>query len=209
MVTSPEKARFTSAYDRIASERGALAVAAARESFPESLDEDRLQLRIQAAMGKNDRELAADLRKELQELQAKKKLSKAKLKKDRPDAWMAPLELDERGPIGPRVSKEGLRASDKGFLPMRVSDYLSLLDWTGKQRRDGKRGAIPSDLAPILERLGIEGTMWCDLVWDYAKYFGKSRAAGRPEKLKQESAHRGSAWIRGQERCKKCFTSPS
>ncbi len=53
-------------------------------------------------MGKNDRELAADLRKELQELQAKKKLSKAKLKKDRPDAWMAPLELDERGPIGPR-----------------------------------------------------------------------------------------------------------
>ncbi len=207
MVTSPEKARFTSAYDRIASERGALTVAAARESLPDSLDEDRLQLRIQAAMGKNDRELAADLRKELQELQAKKKLSKAKLKKDRPDAWMAPLELDERGPIGPRVSKEGLRASDKGFLPMRLSDYLSLLDWTGKQRRDGKRGAIPSDLAPILERLGIEGTMWCDLVWDYAKYFGKSRAAGRPEKLKEESSATNHAFVRGQRLAKACFLS--
>ncbi len=114
-------------------------------------------------MGKNDRELAADLRKELQELQAKKKLSRAKLKKDRPDAWMAPLELDERGPIGPRVSKEGLRASDKGFLPMRVSDYLSLLDWTGKQRRDGKRGAIPSDWLRSWSGWGLKGR--CGVIW--------------------------------------------
>ncbi len=35
---------------------------------------------------------------------------------------------------------------------MSFVEYLSLLDWTGRQLREGKRGAIPQDLAPILER---------------------------------------------------------
>ena len=41
-------------------------------------------------------------------------------------------------------------------LPFRLSDYLELVDWTGRQLREGKRGAIQSDVPPILERLHIE-----------------------------------------------------
>jgi hypothetical protein len=32
-------------------------------------------------------------------------------------------------------------------------DYYRLLDWTGRAIRDDKKGSIPEDLAPILERL--------------------------------------------------------
>ncbi len=48
---------------------------------------------------------------------------------------------------------------------MTLAEYSTLLDWTGRQKRSDKRGKIPDDLQPILERIGIEGSMWCDLVW--------------------------------------------
>ena len=45
-------------------------------------------------------------------------------------------------------------------LPFRLSDYLELVDWTGRALRDDKRGAIPSHLPPILERLQIDPRYW-------------------------------------------------
>ena len=52
-------------------------------------------------------------------------------------------------------SESGLRASDKGLLPISLDEYLRLLDWCGREVRGDKRGAIPADLPPILERLGV------------------------------------------------------
>lgn len=49
--------------------------------------------------------------------------------------------------------------SPKG-LPFRLSDYLELVDWTGRAMRDDKRGAIPTKLPPILERLQIDPRYW-------------------------------------------------
>ena len=34
-------------------------------------------------------------------------------------------------------------------LPFRLADYLERVEWTGRQLRDGKRGAIPADLHPF------------------------------------------------------------
>lgn len=45
-------------------------------------------------------------------------------------------------------------------LPFALSDYLELVDWTGRIIRKDKRGAIPSQLPPILERLSIEPKHW-------------------------------------------------
>jgi REP element-mobilizing transposase RayT len=45
-------------------------------------------------------------------------------------------------------------------LPFRLSDYLELVDWTGRILREDKRGAIPATLPPILERLCIDPRHW-------------------------------------------------
>jgi hypothetical protein len=38
---------------------------------------------------------------------------------------------------------------------MTLEEYLQVLDWTGREIRADKRGAIPADLQPILERLQV------------------------------------------------------
>lgn len=45
-------------------------------------------------------------------------------------------------------------------LPFRLDDYLELVDWTGRQLRNDKRGAISQTLPPILDRLEIEPKHW-------------------------------------------------
>ncbi|NHN38314.1 transposase [Pseudomaricurvus alcaniphilus] len=45
-------------------------------------------------------------------------------------------------------------------LPFRLTDYLQLIDWTGRVIRDEKRGVIPSDTPAIVERLRIEPKHW-------------------------------------------------
>ena len=56
-------------------------------------------------------------------------------------------------------------------LPFRLSDYLELVDWTGRQLREGKRGAIQSDVPPILERLHIEPQYWLFLATQFESRF--------------------------------------
>lgn len=108
--------------------------------------------------------------------------------------WMSPLEINVKSdPTGPDVSPCGRRASLKGFLPISLSSYLDLLDWTGRQLRTGKRGALPPTLAPILERLGMDTTGWCDLVKKFGKLF--KRAAGNATSLASEAARRGQGYL--------------
>ena len=71
--------------------------------------------------------------------------------------WLSPFELSEE--IG-NSAVPNSRASNTGCLPMSFADDLNLLDWTGRQLRADKRGAIPADLAPILERLQVSDEGW-------------------------------------------------
>ncbi len=45
-------------------------------------------------------------------------------------------------------------------LPFRMQEYLELVDWTGRQLRDDKRGSIKNGIPPILERLNIDVERW-------------------------------------------------
>jgi len=49
--------------------------------------------------------------------------------------------------------------AQKGIL-FSMSDYLQLVDWTGKMVRNNKRGSIPSSTPPILTRLNIPVGQW-------------------------------------------------
>ena len=96
-----------------------------------------------------------------------------------PDQFLSPLSLDERsGQLGAVPNHEGFRCSDKGFLPVSLADYLKLLDWTGRQLANGKRGRIPNSVAPILERLKLDRKTWCELVGSFGRRF--FHVAGQP-----------------------------
>lgn len=103
------------------------------------------------------------------------------------DAWLAPVFLDERaeayagtsepGPSGQVTDHErrlpacnpigSPRISNKGFLPLTRDHYLTLLDTFGRVVRAGKRGFIPPELPPILERLDLADPRgWLESVLD-------------------------------------------
>jgi hypothetical protein len=87
---------------------------------------------------------------------------------------------------------------------MSFGEYLDLLDWTGRQLRADKRGAIPQDLAPILERLQIGGEQgWLQLMGRFSRLF--RRAAGRPQSLQQEREQRGCRVMQGLRNSRTVF----
>ena len=56
-------------------------------------------------------------------------------------------------------------------IAFNLVDYLQLVDWTGKQIRDDKRGAIDTDLPPVLQRLGISPAHWIELCTHFEDRF--------------------------------------
>jgi hypothetical protein len=48
-------------------------------------------------------------------------------------------------------------------LPFRLTDYLELVDWTGRILRDDKRGAISESTPKILQQLSVDPKHWCYL----------------------------------------------
>jgi len=84
--------------------------------------------------------------------------------------WLAPITLE---PPRKKVREKATtrRASNKGCLSMTLDQYLNLLDWTGRQIRKDKVGAIPKDCAPILDRLKLNAETWLDLVKNFRKRF--------------------------------------
>eukprot|EP00913_Durusdinium_trenchii_P028424 g26652.t1 len=108
--------------------------------------------------------------------------------------WLCPVEIDGRSDdAGPDICPSGRRASRKGFLSCSLGEYLALLDWTGRQLHRGKRRAIPAQLSPILERIGLTGDGWCELVKKFSQTF--KRAAGTTASLESEAHRRGQTWL--------------
>jgi hypothetical protein len=102
-----------------------------------------------------------------------------------------------------RTTSDGRRASHLGFLPMTERQYLELLDWTGRQVRRDKRGAIPADLAPIFDRLQLSRETWVETVQHFGRWF--RRAAGRPASLAAEATRRGRRWLAGISHSREAF----
>ena len=90
-----------------------------------------------------------------------------------PDQFLPHVSLDQRNEavLGPVLNKTGTRCSDKGFLPLSLADYLQLLDWTGRQLAQGKKGRIPDTIEPILQRLQLDESSWCELVGSFGRRF--------------------------------------
>jgi hypothetical protein len=68
-------------------------------------------------------------------------------------------------------------------LPYRLKDYLELVDWTGRAILEGKRGYIPANQPPILERLQIDPEHWIYMTQNFESKF--KGLVGTSYKLKE------------------------
>jgi len=56
-------------------------------------------------------------------------------------------------------------------IPMRLTDYLELVDWSGRILREDKRGAISPSTDAILTRLGIDEDKWLTMTQGFEDCF--------------------------------------
>ncbi|GAB6040170.1 transposase [Endothiovibrio diazotrophicus] len=64
-----------------------------------------------------------------------------------------------------------LRESMPKGIPFHLTEYLELVEWTGRAMVPGKRGSIPESLPPILERLQFDGKGWLQAAQHFERRF--------------------------------------
>lgn len=58
----------------------------------------------------------------------------------------------------------GKQFEENTAIDFKLSDYMQLIDYSGRILREDKRGAIPAEIAPIFSRLKINSHSWFDMV---------------------------------------------
>lgn len=91
-------------------------------------------------------------------------------------------------------------------IPINFADFLELLDWSGRAVLEGKRGAIPDDLPPILQRLGIDAKGYVHYI--RREVGGFQRVLGRLEQLREHAASLGVKFFKGHTLARQLFVSP-
>ena len=109
-----------------------------------------------------------------------------------PANWLCPIS-----------SKDGLC----GILPMTTEEYFKLVDRSGRMIRDNKRGAIDTDLAPVLQRIGAKPEAWTDTISHFGDKF--RLVAGLLTNLRTFADQIGKRWFIGLSTARNAFvTSP-
>jgi hypothetical protein len=105
-------------------------------------------------------------------------------------------------PNDPQQQTDGLhifagnpRSDMPNGLPYRLTDYLELVDWTGRILRDDKRGAIHESTQNILQQLNINPKHRCYLSKNFENHF-KSQV-GTSYHIKQACEQLGKQWVHG------------
>ncbi len=93
-------------------------------------------------------------------------------------------------PLAPITGNRGL-----SVLRMTQAEYLNLVDYTGRQIRADKRGAIEGPAPAALVRLGCRPETWTRQVLAVKSDY--SRAMGAVECLIDKAAAMGQCWLRG------------
>jgi len=82
------------------------------------------------------------------------------------------------------------------LLDFTLTDYLELLDWTGRAVRPDKKGAIDENAPKILQRLGLSSSAWMLLMPNIETRF--THAVGNREQLQLYAESHDLSWVRGQ-----------
>ena len=89
-------------------------------------------------------------------------------------------------------------------IPFKADDYIELVDWTGRIIRSDKRGAIPENMPPILQRLNQDAENWLYITQNSESRF--KRFVGAAHKLRKVCNALGLQRCTGLRACADYFT---
>ncbi|MCG6937317.1 MAG: transposase, partial [Gammaproteobacteria bacterium] len=90
-------------------------------------------------------------------------------------------------------------------LPFRLSDYIELVDWSGRILREDRKGTIPSNIPPILQRLDIDSRHWLYLTQNFEHPF--RHLVGAAFRVRKVCEATGRHWAQGIKQCEQLFSS--
>jgi hypothetical protein len=80
-------------------------------------------------------------------------------------------------------------------LSLRKTEYVALVDWSGRLVREGKRGAMAPNAPKALEKLGLRQLQWqSQMLGIESRYW---RAIGTVESLVAKARALGQCWLKG------------
>ena len=107
-------------------------------------------------------------------------------------------------PFGSAVANTPTTPAAGWLAGLHEEVYFKLLDWTGREIRDGKRGRIADDLRPVLQRMDLDVEAWTENVARYGSLF--HRIAGKLTRLRGWATAKGQAWLQGHHGARLLYT---
>lgn len=81
------------------------------------------------------------------------------------------------------------------LFPLKLGDYLALVEWTGQQVRPDKRGAIPKNAPSVLQRFESNPDRWAVRVKAIGS--GYWQIVGDAKDLTEWAARLHQRWVKG------------
>jgi REP element-mobilizing transposase RayT len=94
---------------------------------------------------------------------------------------------------------------ENASIPLRLDEYLELVDWSGRIVRSDKPGAIDHHAPPILARLNIDADVWRNAMGVRGNVFG--RALGRLDRLRLHAKALCQSRIKGLTQAERLYSS--
>ena len=94
-------------------------------------------------------------------------------------------------------------------LGYRTQDYLELVDWAGRALRDDKKGAIPQQLPPLLQRLKLNPTSFLAHMQGRPHNKTMTTVMGALEHVQAFAARVNKAYLRGAGHARRMYVTPT
>jgi hypothetical protein len=85
----------------------------------------------------------------------------------------------------------------KVSLPFSVTDYFALLDWTGRQFREGKPGYLAEHVPPLVKEINLNPSHWVTTVEQSS--IRDQSILGTLSQMKAWAKKIGKDWLKGQK----------
>ena len=105
--------------------------------------------------------------------------------------------------LSPFIGSTSQRDISNPGIAFDIKDYFELVDWTGRQVRNDKRGSIPANISSILDRLHANEDEWVNMINLFSQRF--YRVVGPVDLLRKITSKFNRNWFKGLFQCERLY----